>query len=245
MKLLDLDTDSLKERIGEWLASPESAEAPLGLKKAEAFRRAEQLKLLIVAGVVSPFEVELDEDFKDVLYALASLVSSSLRGERSAREAWAVSRFIRGISWPDDAFGEKADLAGQCAVAAQEAADAATVARGRGRSVATDSEQDVRKIFDESADLVRAVLVRYHGLAEAEAQELEQDLLTWLRRFRERPFVAPIDMRTVLLAVCSQLAREYRRFQATRPSPSAQVRLRDLLGWPPPANGQWNRGPSE
>jgi len=232
MKLTELDLPALKELVAEWLLSNEGAEAQLGLEAEEIFARAKQLKPLIAAGVVSPGEVELDEDLKDVLYALVTLVSTDPRDADSAREAQAICRFIRGISWPDDELGEKQDLVMRCAAAAQEAASAVgTAPDTRGTPAQSLSEKEARKAFLESAGLVHAILVKYHGLSELEAQQLEKDLLAWFIRFCQRPNGPGTDKRGLLLAACSHLARGYRSLESTRPLPSAAGRLGELLGW--------------
>ena len=241
-KLEELDLATLKSLIGDWLESPEAANAPLGLEVDEAFRRAEQLKPLIVAGVISPEEVELDEDLKEVLYALDSLVADRRRGAACPQEARAVYRFLRGLSWPDDDLGEKDDLMDRCALAARDSAPVGANAAAEPVEAAPSNEQ-IRKVFEESAPLIRAILVKYHDLTEPEAVEFEKDLLTWFTRFCQRPNATASRMRTLLLAQCSRLAREYQRFRATPAAQTAEGRLASLFGWTPSDATGWNRGP--
>ena len=60
----------------------------------------------------------LDENGKDVLWALVKLVEEScVAPQRSVGEAAAVYKFLRKIEWQVDRFDEKNELLRQCAIA--------------------------------------------------------------------------------------------------------------------------------
>jgi len=107
------------EIIPEWLAATRDVEIATGLSCEEALLRASKLRHLIREGRVSPKDVELDEEGKDVLHALVKLISETAtkQGEGVAREAERIHGFLREIDWPADGFAEKADLLRRCAIA--------------------------------------------------------------------------------------------------------------------------------
>jgi len=105
------------EIIPEWLAATRDVEIATGLSREEALIRANQLRQLIREGRVSPKDVELDEEAKDVLHAAVKLLAET-NGEPSeavAREADAIYQFIRRTGWSEDYLGEKRQLLAECA----------------------------------------------------------------------------------------------------------------------------------
>jgi hypothetical protein len=103
------------ELIPEWLAATRDLEIATGLSREEALLHARKLRHLIRQGKVSPKDIELDEDGKDVLHALLKLFSEASSGSPTlageiVREADAVFRLIRDLRWTKDEFAEKAGL---------------------------------------------------------------------------------------------------------------------------------------
>jgi tetratricopeptide (TPR) repeat protein len=103
------------ELIPEWLAATRDVDIATGLSREEALLRARKLRHLIREGKVSPKDVELDEEGKDVLHALLKLLSEASSGSPTlageiVREADVVFRLIRDLRWTKDEFAEKAGL---------------------------------------------------------------------------------------------------------------------------------------
>jgi tetratricopeptide (TPR) repeat protein len=105
------------ELIPEWLAATRDVDIATGLSREEALLRARKLRHLIREGKVSPKDVELDEDGKDVLYALVKLLTESRHqpGADVTSEANAICLFLRRVEWPAAGFEEKAELLRWCA----------------------------------------------------------------------------------------------------------------------------------
>lgn len=250
-----MNFDSLEDReLEKWVAQSlrsirEAAFA--GLDEQEALRRAQSLDALIVEGRISPAEIELDDTFKDVLYALVyrllGVQDEAL--EEATRHAMAIYDFIYGIPWNNDDLDEKQELLNDCAAAGARyraghhfgtgschAAEAACADSRRDLQPRNDAESaeesaqaEVRRIFDSALPVVRAILVELYQLSEPEARRLERELLVWFARFRKR--VSNPGSRAVLLAAASEFARQYGRFEQETPESPAPIeaRLRRLL----------------
>lgn len=105
--------------IPSWLAVTRGREIATGLSREEALERARLLRRLLAERKVLPHKVVLDEDLKDVLHALVTLVTAlePLAAEQLVSEANVVYQFVRQVAWPDDGFEEQRDLLTRCASA--------------------------------------------------------------------------------------------------------------------------------
>ena len=104
--------------IPDWLALTHDIEIPLGISRAEALRRAGEVRSLLRQGTTPrATEVEADEDFKDILHALVFLLSESAGGKAAGLldEADSAYQFIRRIHWEEDDFEERQALLRRCA----------------------------------------------------------------------------------------------------------------------------------
>lgn len=250
-----MSSDRQKDReLEEWITQSLRSvrEAALdGLDRKEALRRAGELETRILAGRISPADVELDEDFKEVLYALVYgvLKVPDRTPAQAARRAKAVYEFIAEIRWDDDDLGEKEELLKDCAAAGAghlpeeirevgwrrppEAVglDPGEISRSANDSaeVENPSEAEVQRIFDRTFPIIRTVLVELYQLAEPEVPRLERELLAWFVRFCRRPGHMPHNPRAVLLAVGSQFVRQCRSFAEGSPESPTEARLDRLL----------------
>jgi len=250
-----MNFDSLDEReLEKWVAQSlrsirEAAFA--GLDEQEALRRAQSLDALIVEGRISPAEIELDDIFKDVLYALVYGLLGIQDGalEETTRHAMVIYDFIYGIPWDNDDLDEKQELLNDCAAAgarhrvehrfgtgSRQVAEAACAdfeekpqPRDDAQPAEDPAQMEVRRIFDSALPVVHEVLVELYQLSEPEARRLERELLVWFTRFRKR--VSNPGSRAVLLAAASEFARQYRGFEEETPEcpTPIEARLRRLL----------------
>jgi len=103
--------------LAAWLSVTRTLEPYSGLGPREARRRGGELLQRILRGDIRPSDVELSEDFKDVLSALVG----SLRGfeplEQRCQTADAVYQFIARLSWQDREKDERRDFLFESAVA--------------------------------------------------------------------------------------------------------------------------------
>ncbi|MGH9365597.1 MAG: hypothetical protein ACRD1B_10100 [Thermoanaerobaculia bacterium] len=248
-----MNFDSLEDReLETWIAQALRSireEAFAGLDEQEALRRAQTLDALIVEGRISRAEIELDDTFKDVLYALVYRVLSVQDGEpeEATRHAMAIYDFIYEIPWDNDDLDEKQQLLNDCAAAGalHRAGDRLRIGPC-GEAVCTDSgnssssaaeagpaedsrQTEIRRTIDSALPAVHAILVELYQLSELEARRLERELLAWFARFCRR--VGNPRSRAVLLAATSEMARQYRFFEESSlesPAP-IEARLRRLL----------------
>ena len=101
--------------IAAWLALAADFEPNSGLAPEDARRHGARLLAAILAGSLRAADVELSEEFKDVL----SAVVGSLRDFEPVHELCAtadvVYQFISRIPWPERQLEEKQDLLRECA----------------------------------------------------------------------------------------------------------------------------------
>jgi tetratricopeptide (TPR) repeat protein len=106
----------LKERIANWLALTRAVDAQVGLTEEEARAKAQALLAAIRNASGAPERTSVDEDVKQVLSVLVSMLRTSEGSPESRlKEADSVYKFIDRLSWPEDPFGEKRDLLIECA----------------------------------------------------------------------------------------------------------------------------------
>lgn len=200
-----------------------------GLDQAEAVRRAEALEESILAGRTSSRDIELDEELKDVLYALVCRVLPRSEGAERARRATIIGRFLEGVRWDDDLLDERGELIGECAVAAHGslAPRRPHDSEVRGSYVAepaepyivntdptsSSTEDEVRRFFERKQAFLGMVFVGLHGLTQAEAHALESELLIWFLRLCRRDMNWTRQPRSLLFAAACHLARQYRSFE--------------------------------
>lgn len=102
--------------LTDWLALTRDVDLPTGLDRERALARARHLRRRILAGTTNPEELEIDEEAKDVLYALVELLRSEpATGASPLHEARALYQFIRLVDWPDDELQERRELLRSCA----------------------------------------------------------------------------------------------------------------------------------
>lgn len=212
-----LDRGSLKELIAEWLEYAGDSRPVVGLEIEEALRRARRLLPQIGAGRLESSDVVLDEDFKDVLYGLVRLVQTNARGA-TAEQPKAVYEFIRGIEWPDDIFGEKAELLAQCLAALRPGPD----------ENADPSATEARTLFEASLALIHANLIGRQALSEIEARGIEQDLLGWFVRFCRRSGGTVANVQALLLEASDKFALEKGRFSSAGSGTAPSAKLLEL-----------------
>ena len=204
-----------------------------GLDPEEAIRRATDLEERVVAGRISAADVELDDEFKDVLYALVYhvLPIPTEAPEEAERRAAAVHEFIRGLPWNDDVTQEKEVLLKDCAEAVRRKSGKISLAVANGERVAASPEGEARRIFASTIPVLHVIFAEVHELSEAEARRLEDELQDWFVRFCRRDGNLPHNARGLLLAAGAHFAQQYRRFEdesLESPNPIA-ARLSRLL----------------
>src|SRR5512142_2598810 len=112
-------TEATAPMFVNWLAFSQNAEVALSLSREEARRRAGELRRLISDGLISAKDVALTEESKDVLWALAELISESSDAEPRAHlsEADRIYRFVRELDWTPESFDEQQEILRRIAVA--------------------------------------------------------------------------------------------------------------------------------
>lgn len=108
-------SSSLREivaTIPAWLTVTGDREVSIGLSHEEARGRAVVLRRLLRQGTVQPGDVVLDEELKDVFYALVDLatVEETASNASFVAEANAIYQFLDRVKWLEDDFNEKRDL---------------------------------------------------------------------------------------------------------------------------------------
>lgn len=225
----DLEDRDFKQWVVQSLRDIHEA-ARKGLDEAEAIRRAEQLEESILAGRISPREIVLDEEFKDVLYALVYRVLPRSEGNERARKAAVIGKFLEGVRWEDDLLDEKGELIGDCAAMVENPpvpgqlfdahmsesflagpAEPYLVNTGP-TSSSTDGE--ARRFFQKKRAFLDMVFVELHGFTPKEARALKDELLAWFLRFCRREKDWARQPRSLLFAAACHLARQYRSFKA-------------------------------
>ena len=106
---MNLSVRALVAAIPGWLAVTGGRDLNVGLSEEEARRRAAVLRGLLREGKVNPVEVVIDEELKDVFYALLELITAEERqsGTPLREEVHAIYQFLDGVEWPNDDFSEK------------------------------------------------------------------------------------------------------------------------------------------
>src|SRR5260370_13619450 len=156
MRLGGLELDELKQWISEWLAANEESKLKIGLGKEEALRRAQRLLSQILGKEIIPEGVKLDDEFKEVLYALVYSVTRGDFGDPG--NVGAIHDFIRGIRWTDDEFGEREELLNECLLSSRlmrHPTDIAIEAGARedGRPNAGRERGEAETVFEENRSL--------------------------------------------------------------------------------------------
>jgi len=105
---------NVRAALAAWLSVTRTLEPYSGLNPREARRRAGELLQLVLGGDVSPTEVELSEDFKDILSALVGLLKGFEPVDQRFSAADTVCRFIRRLKWSADDRAETNDLLLEC-----------------------------------------------------------------------------------------------------------------------------------
>lgn len=102
--------------LTDWLALTRDVDLPTGLDRGTALARARLLRRRVLAGSTIPEELEINEEAKDVLYALVELLKSDpAAGPDPLREPNAIYQFIRLVAWSDDELQERRGLLRSCA----------------------------------------------------------------------------------------------------------------------------------
>jgi tetratricopeptide (TPR) repeat protein len=109
------DESMVRGPIAAWLSVTKTLEPDSGLDPADARRRAGELLKLILGGKIRPADVELTEDFKDVLSSLVGSLRDFELIDQRRTTADAVYQFISRSPWPDKHADEKRDLLFECA----------------------------------------------------------------------------------------------------------------------------------
>jgi hypothetical protein len=190
----------LKEIISAWLEVTEDQPPELGISVEDAIERAQELRRQLREGN-PPASTELDEDSKDVLFALVQLVCDDPLLPSPA-EAARLHRFIEQTPWEDDDFGQRDQLLDRC----KEIAGAALSLQIPGRGpYSPDRAPEAAKIFDDSRAAIRLSLLSIYGMTETQADEAEDNLRAWFARFCQRGGT-PRNLRRALFSGCAQLA---------------------------------------
>ncbi len=115
MKDAETPDPTIRGALAAWLNVTKTLEPDSGFDPVEARRRAGNLLQLVLHGGVRPADVELSEDFKDVLSALVVTLREFEPLDQRCPAADAVYQFISRISWPERQAAEKRDLLYECA----------------------------------------------------------------------------------------------------------------------------------
>lgn len=223
----------LKELIAAWLDLTKDGSPLGGLDQEEAFQRAAELRPLLGSEKAWLPET-LDEDSKDVLFALVALLEDSPAENLEARqeEGRAAFRFIAIRVWTPDEFGEKAELLSRCAELAGDSTDLSTLSALEVDSAANTStvsgtelsfEDQADRIFGDSLPLLRMIARNKFGLKGQSATRLEQELYLWFQRFCRRPDSDRKGWQQSLFRACSKLAPRYQPINSA-PKPQADGR---------------------
>lgn len=258
MRSNESDVRRLKDQIAEWLELTKGMELPLGLEIEEALERASELMPLILDGKISSAGIELDEEFKDVLYGLVALLVEAKKVSGGLpRETEAVFRFISGIEWLHDSYGEKEELLRECAAESQEAigsgifgTDSAWASRpgahgdealsgpAQDRIWAEDlSGEEIRRLMDEAVGRARMALIAFRQLTEPQARKIEEQLYLWVTRFVRRSGSFRGDLKALLSETYARFARQLSQADTKaiplpanpKASTEAEVKLEDFL----------------
>ncbi len=206
----------------------------------ETILRAELLERSIHDGTANPETINLDDDLKNILYALAYRVlpgPGRLPGEIE-RRAKSVQGFIQGLSWEGE-FNGKESLLRACATAhlrtvSEPIAESHETAfgpeeppAGAGRSTL---ETELLLTLDRALPLVRVLLAEVWRFTDPEIRLLERELEAWFSRFWKRSAMPPRNPKALVVSAAIQFARQHRQL-ATEAAPdlSADARLERLL----------------
>jgi len=96
--------------IRDWLATTADLEVATGLSRDEARRRAREFLATVVAGSVAPDQVEIDDDLKDVLWAMVEALGEKPLGHSTFEECDHVYQFVSALSVENDPFAERDEV---------------------------------------------------------------------------------------------------------------------------------------
>lgn len=227
----DMEDREFKQWVTQTLRDIHEA-AQKGLDCEEAIRRAEDLERSILAGRIAPGKIALDEEWKDVLYALVYRVLPRSEGSERAQKAAVIGKFLEGVRWDDDLLNEKGELIGDCtadrpaesegvfsaevlaASSLAEPSEPYIVSGGPTSDPIEEQEEQARRFFQKNRAFLDMVFVELHGLAPKEARALKDELFVWFLRFRRREKDWAWQRRSPLFAAACHLARQYRSFKA-------------------------------
>ena len=102
--------------IRKWLAATSTVELPSGLSRDEAHRRAQVFLNAIIAGTVGPYQVEADEDLKDILWASVEELDGKPLGQRTFEECDRFYQFVLALTVENDPFEEREEILHRVAV---------------------------------------------------------------------------------------------------------------------------------
>jgi tetratricopeptide (TPR) repeat protein len=118
------DESNVRTALAAWLSVTRTLEPYSGLGLREAHRRADELLKVILRGGIRPRDVELSEDFKDVLSALVGSLRDFEPVDQRCSIADAVYKFIAHLEWQQSEMDEARDLLYESAVAGWKDLDA-------------------------------------------------------------------------------------------------------------------------
>ena len=228
-------TRPLNELIAAWLDLTKDQPPPPCLPFEQALQRAKELRRRLRDGNPLPLaDLDLDEDSKDVLFALVGLVcDQGPEGDESsntrATEAARLHHFIEQTRWESDEFGQKDELLAACR---QTAGDALGEIPGgpqpatASTSTSISADEEAKRTFEDARAAIRLTLRSAYRMTQPQADEAERALLTWLERYCRRAGTAA-NLRHVLFAACSQLAP---KLASSRPSEKKPKNLLEFEG---------------
>jgi hypothetical protein len=207
--------------------------AHAGLDREVAIRRATDLEALVVAGRISPAEFELDDESRDVIYALVYHVlagPTKTPVEAEGRTA-AVYEFIRRLPWDDELAEEKEELLKDCTEAGWRQPGGTPAAAADSGRVVASPEGEASRIFASTIPVLQVIFSEVHELSEDEVQRLEGELRDWFLRFCRRSTSLPHNARGLLLAAGANFAEQSRRLgeETLEPQGPFAARLSRLL----------------
>ncbi|HSP93966.1 MAG TPA: hypothetical protein VLU06_05395, partial [Thermoanaerobaculia bacterium] len=96
--------------IREWLAATSDVEIPPGMSREEARWRAREFLAAVVAGTVVPDQVEVDDDFTDILWASIEELNGKPLGRQTFDECDCFYQFVVALSVENDPFDERDEV---------------------------------------------------------------------------------------------------------------------------------------
>ena len=105
--------------ISEWLSSTAGASVPLGLPSCEAASRAARLRDALRTSEVPSRPLRIDDEAKDVLWALVDSLSEASDG---SNEVTRVAQLLEQTDWASDELGERGEILSRVAYLGWKAA---------------------------------------------------------------------------------------------------------------------------